>query len=215
MSAAGDIWDYQVSKLASATSFPNTLIELYHFFSCTFNFSWLFQIGQNKVENFPYLLHLLCTDYRVQCETMDQLIWWGLNPGSYFFQTFVSTEFSICKTTEQLIWLFSNFCMHRVQYMWDNRAVDLTFSNFLCVQSSVYVRLPSVQPQPQPVSLSLMWSVPVGHKTLIHTRLKEKLDLATAWSQGHGIITSAPTCMRAVCFLCGSAGKEKVMTIIF
>lgn len=39
---------------------------------------------------------------------------------------------------------------------------------------------------------------------------QEDYDVDVAWERGLALTMLGPTCLRAVCFLCGSAGRGKV-----
>ena len=45
--------------------------------------------------------------------------------------------------------------------------------------------------------------------------LQEDFDIDEAWRRGVPIISSAPTCVRTVCFLCASAGKHEVRHFVY
>ena len=44
--------------------------------------------------------------------------------------------------------------------------------------------------------------------------LQSNLDVDSAWRNGVPLVSSAPMCIRTVCFLCGSAGKEEVGQLV-
>ncbi|XP_076438576.1 uncharacterized protein LOC143277582 [Babylonia areolata] len=79
-------------------------------------------------------------------------------------------------------------------------------------KSGLRVRLPVVVPEPQPMVItSALWSLPPNTRSIVHTELKESFDLEVAWSRGLALTMAGPTCVRNVCFLCGSAGREKLL----
>ncbi|XP_070203310.1 platelet binding protein GspB-like [Littorina saxatilis] len=79
-------------------------------------------------------------------------------------------------------------------------------------KAGLRVRLPTVVPQPQPLAaLSTFWSLPPNTRSIVNTQLKENLDIDFAWGRGLSLTLAGPTCIRAVCFLCGSAGRQKLL----
>ncbi|GFR74705.1 histone-lysine N-methyltransferase [Elysia marginata] len=67
----------------------------------------------------------------------------------------------------------------------------------------------------KPVDTETAYSVDVPlKKHLIKADYQEEYDVETAWLQGYALTVTGPSCVRTLCFLCGSAGKHQMVFCI-
>ncbi|XP_025100366.1 uncharacterized protein LOC112567768 isoform X2 [Pomacea canaliculata] len=77
-------------------------------------------------------------------------------------------------------------------------------------KTGLRLQMPPVVPQPV-FNTATYWSLPSNVISIVHADFKEDYDIETTWSRGLALTMFGPSCMRAVCFLCGSAGCEKLL----